>query len=78
MALYSYGPTYLWPYIVMALSSYGLYSYGLQVFPLEERYKHIIGRMPALQEGTTRSHVFTCVRIHACGCVRVPCPRQRV
>ena len=28
MALYSYGPMYLWPYIVTALCSYGPYSYG--------------------------------------------------
>ena len=32
MALYSHGPiklwTYIWPYIVMDLYSYGLYSYG--------------------------------------------------
>ena len=29
MALYGYGPAWLWPCIVMALYSYGLYSYGL-------------------------------------------------
>ena len=34
MALYSDGPIWLWPYIVMAPYSYGLYRYGLSSYGL--------------------------------------------
>ena len=34
MTLYSYGPMYLWPYVLMAYAVMALHSYGLRGYGL--------------------------------------------